>query len=169
MKERCIVTVMTMMLLLGSFGLVSCDGQGATSANADMAPDFTLKDLDGNDFSFASTKGNVVILDFWATWCPPCRKGIPEFQALYEEYRKMGVEIVGVALDTGGVEVVKPFVKKNGVTYPVVIGDRGVVAAYGGIRGIPTTFVIDRKGKIIQKYVGYREKKIFEADIRKLI
>ncbi|MDP8299450.1 MAG: redoxin domain-containing protein [Candidatus Tantalella remota] len=169
MKSRCVVIAMTMALLLGSFGLVSCDGQGSASANADMAPDFTLKDLDGNNYSFASTKGKVVILDFWATWCPPCRIGIPEFQALYEQYKDKGLVVVGVALDQGGVQVVKPFVKKNGVTYLVAIGDRGVVAAYGGIRGIPTTFVIDRQGKIVQKYVGYREKKIFEADIKKLL
>jgi cytochrome c biogenesis protein CcmG/thiol:disulfide interchange protein DsbE len=134
-----------------------------------MAPDFTLNDLDGKPFRMSDTKGNVVILDFWATWCPPCRMEIPHFEALYRQYRANGLEIVGVALDRGGAKVVKPFVKDAGVTYPVVIGDQATANAYGGIRGIPTTFIIDRQGRIVEKAVGYRDKAFFESRIKELL
>lgn len=171
--------ILTMMLLISfiSMGILSCDNVTATSDKAEeapvsanpLAPDFTLKDLEGNDFSLSETKGKVVILDFWATWCPPCRMEIPHFQELYEEYGDEGLVVLGVALDRGGAADVKPFVEANGVTYPVVIGDQQVVSAYGGIRGIPTTFIIDRQGGIVSKAVGYRDKNFFETAIRKLI
>jgi len=152
-------------------GLVSCNpkADSAASISTNDAADFTLKDLNGNDFSLSSTKGKVVILDFWATWCPPCRMEIPHFQALHKQYGDKGLVIVGVALDQGGVRDVKPFVKSNGVTYPIVIGNQKVVESYGGVRGIPTTFVIDRKGQIVTKVVGYRDKNFFEEEIKKLL
>ncbi|MGD2279165.1 MAG: TlpA disulfide reductase family protein, partial [Candidatus Omnitrophota bacterium] len=118
---------------------------------------------------FSSTRGKVVILDFWATWCPPCTAEIPHFVELYKEYRERGLEIVGVALDRGGASTVKPFAERNGMNYTVVIGDQRITADYGGIRGIPTTFVVDRQGRIAQKFVGYREKEVFEEAIKSLL
>lgn len=114
-------------------------------------------------------KGKVVLLDFWATWCPPCRAEIPHFKELYADYRGQGFEAVGLALDEGGADVVRPFVKENGVSYPIAMGTPKVAEAYGGIRGIPTTFLIDRQGRIAEKYVGYRDKAVFERDIRRLL
>jgi len=167
------IIIPIVLLLFVSCGLFACraqvyDAQSGASQK-DLAPDFTLKDINGNDFSFSQTRGKVVILDFWATWCPPCRMGIPEFQALYEEYSAQGLEIVGIALDVEGAAVVKPFVERNGVTYPVVIGNREIANKYGGIRGIPTTFIIDRKGRIVEKYVGYKAKEVFKSAIGKLL
>ena len=156
------------VILFFATGLTAC-GQRTAGTGSGTAPDFTLNDLDGEPFSFSSTRGKVVILDFWATWCPPCRMEIPHFMDLYKKYRRQGLEIVGVALDRGGASVVKPFAEKNGIDYPVVIGDQKVTVDYGGIRGIPTTFVIDRKGRIVQKYVGYREKEVFEEAIKGLL
>lgn len=133
------------------------------------APDFTLPDLNGKAFSLSELEGKVVILDFWATWCPPCVMEIPHFIDLYKEYKGQGLEVVGVSLDRGGVKVVKSFVEKNEMTYPVVIGNQKVAEDYGGIRGIPTTFVIDRQGYIVKKFVGYRSKEVFESIIQQLL
>ena len=133
------------------------------------APSFTLKDLNGENVSLSDFSGKVVILDFWATWCPPCKAEIPHFVELSEQYQGKGLAIVGVSLDREGVDVVKPFVQKFGIEYPVLISDGQVTKAYGGINSIPTTFVIDSAGNIRKKYVGYRDKSVFEADIKELL
>ncbi len=136
---------------------------------AGQAPDFTLPGLDGNSIHLSDYRGKVVILDFWATWCPPCRAEISHFIALQSQYQSKGLEVIGVSLDSEGASVVAPFAKENRINYTLVIGTQEVVEAYGGIRGIPTTFVIDRNGRIVQKYVGYHEQQIFESAIQPLL
>lgn len=133
------------------------------------APDFTLLDIHGNKKSLSDFKGKVVILDFWATWCPPCRKEIPHFVELYDDYKERGLEIIGVALDKDGEKVVSLFINENGIDYTVLLGDREVSNLYGGIPYIPTTFIIDREGRIRKKYIGYRDKSVFENDIREIL
>ena len=133
------------------------------------APAFTLQDLNGKNVSLADFRGKVVVLDFWATWCPPCVKEIPHFVELHEQYKDKGVEIVGISLDQAGVSVVKAFVQKYQINYPILMTDGKVDKAFGGILGIPTTFVIDSVGNIRQKYVGYRDKAVFETDIKTLL
>ena len=137
--------------------------------SAKSAPSFTLQDLNGKQVSLSDFKGKVVILDFWATWCPPCVKEIPHFIELYEQYKDQGFAIVGISLDRKGISVVKSFAQKYRVNYPILMADGQVDKAYGGIPGIPTTFVIDSAGNIRQKYVGYRDKAVFEADIKALL
>ncbi len=134
-----------------------------------QAADFHLTDLYSKPVSLSTSRGKVVILDFWATWCPPCREEIPHFKELYAQYKSRGLEIIGLSMDQGGVGVVKSFVANYGVSYPVALATPQVVEAYGGIRGIPTTFVIDKQGGIAKKYVGYQPKEVFEQDIRKLL
>ena len=137
--------------------------------SAKSAPSFTLQDLNGKQVSLSDFKGKVVILDFWATWCPPCVKEIPHFIALYEQYKDQGFAIVGISVDRGGISVVKSFARKYQVNYPILMTDGQVDKAYGDIPSIPTTFVIDSAGNIRQKYVGYRDKAVFEADIKALL
>ncbi len=151
-------------------GSVSPSGQGdPQTLMPSVAPDFALSGLDGQPVRLSDFKGKVVILDFWATWCPPCREEIPHFKALYSKYRAQGLEIVGVALDEGGASAVRPFVQSKGITYPIAISDSRVTQAYGGIRGIPTTFVIDREGRIVKKYVGYQNQEILEFAVKPLL
>jgi len=138
-----------------------------TAGNA--APSFTLQDLSGNKVSLSDFKGKVVILDFWATWCPPCVKEIPHFIELQEQYTDKGFAMVGISLDREGVSVVEAFARKYKINYPILMNDGRADRDYGGIRSIPTTFVIDGAGNIRQKYVGYREKAVFEADIKTLL
>jgi cytochrome c biogenesis protein CcmG/thiol:disulfide interchange protein DsbE len=133
------------------------------------APSFTLQDLDGKQVSLSDFKGKVVILDFWATWCPPCTKEIPHFIKLYEQYKDRGFAMVGISLDNKGVSVVKSFAQKNRINYPILMADGQVQTAYGGITSIPTTFVIDAEGSMRRKYIGYRDKAVFEADIKTLL
>jgi len=128
----------------------------------DKAPNFTLKDISGKDVKLSDYKGKVVILDFWATWCGPCRRGIPDLIALQKQYSK-DLAVIGISLDQKNtIADVVPFYKSFGINYPVVYGDAKIVQAYGGIEAIPTSFVIDREGKIVNKYVGLIPKEEYE-------
>ena len=137
--------------------------------HADPAPAWELKNLDGKSVKLSDFKGKVVILDFWATWCPPCRAEIPNFVALQKQYGDKGLQVVGISLDQGGVNPVAAFAKGQGINYPIVMGDEDVAHQYGDIQGIPTTFVIDPKGNIVEKHVGFTEKTAFEDEIKKLL
>ena len=117
-------------------------------------------------------KGKVVILDFWATWCPPCRKGIPDLVELKKEFKNEDFEIIGISLDTftrGGAtkDDVVPFIKDYGINYPIVIGNPQIAQQYGGVRSIPTSFVIDKEGYIVSYYQGLIEKDQYVKDIKK--
>ncbi|MCC6414420.1 MAG: TlpA family protein disulfide reductase [Opitutaceae bacterium] len=118
------------------------------------APDWTLPDLDGRPVNSAQFAGKVVVVDFWATWCPPCREEIPGYIALQEKYGKDGLVIIGVSLDRGGPAKVRDFAKKFGINYPLVMGDSEAIAGFGDISAIPTTFLIDREGNIRDRKVG---------------
>jgi peroxiredoxin len=133
----------------------------------DVAPAFQLPNLSGKSVSLKDFKGKVVILDFWATWCPPCRMEIPGFIDLQKSYGAKGLQVVGVALDQP--DRVKSFVAANGINYPVVLGNNQIVSSYGGITGIPTTFLIDKEGRIVEKFEGMRPKETFETAIKKLL
>jgi thiol-disulfide isomerase/thioredoxin len=126
------------------------------------APGWELKDVDGKPVNFSQFKGKVVVLDFWATWCVPCRSEIPGYVKLQEKYKDKGLVMVGVSLDQQGPEVVKKFISDFRMNYQVVIGDDAVVEAFGGIDGIPTTFIIDRTGMIRDKKVGAMETAEYE-------
>ena len=160
--------VLTAILLIGlaATGCTAAPQQGARQA----APDFNLKALDGKMLQLSALKGKVVLLDFWATWCPPCRAEIPHFKELYAQYHAKGLEVIGVALDDGGERDVAPFAKENQINYPLsTTGAQQLAQQYGGIRGIPTTFLIDKQGKIAKKYVGYQDKAVFEKEIQVLL
>jgi len=135
---------------------VGLSGMSPPAQAADqMAPDFALpRSGDGRVVHLSDFKGKVRLVNFWATWCPPCRAEIPEFVRFYSEMRARGVEIIGISVDSNGDQAVAPFVEKNGVNYPMLLGDERTAKAYGGIRGIPTTFIVDRQGRIVKKYVG---------------
>ena len=131
------------------------------------APDFTLPDLEGGQRSLSDYKDKVVFVNFWATWCPPCRAEIPYFIDLVSQYGDQGFVVLGIALDPREFEKVSPFVKQMGINYPVVLDKNGVSNLYGGISSIPTTFVINRDGKVVDQIVGSRPKSEFEKIIKK--
>ncbi|PIP67865.1 MAG: hypothetical protein CO035_05710 [Candidatus Omnitrophica bacterium CG_4_9_14_0_2_um_filter_42_8] len=133
------------------------------------APDFLLKDAGGIERKLSDFKGSVVIIDFWATWCPPCREEIPHFVELYNQYKDQGLEIIGVSMDQNPQRVIPGFIEKNKINYTILFGENRVYDLYGGINAIPTTFIVDKEGNLVRKYVGYREKGIFEQDIKELL
>lgn len=141
----------------------------ASAAEGNLAPAWKLQDLEGHTVSSDDFKGKVVILDFWATWCGPCQAEIPGLIDLQKSYQQQGLVVVGISLDEGGAEVVKPFVKKFGINYPVLVGDDKVQQAFGGIDAIPVTLVIDRQGRIVKRHLGLTEKDKFETEIKPLL
>ena len=144
--------------------LAACKPKSAAVAPAAFtaAPAWKLKDLDGQSVDSAQFKGKVVVLDFWATWCPPCLSELPGYIALQEKYGKDGLAIVGISLDSEAPEEVKQFVAKHHMNYPVVLGDESVTASFGGVEAIPTTFIVDRQGNIRYRKVGAEESAAFE-------
>jgi peroxiredoxin len=133
------------------------------------APNFSLKTSDGKTIELKKLEGKVVVVNFWATWCPPCKSEIPGFLEVYKQYKAKGLEIVGISLDETGWKVVKPFVEAYKITYPVVVGDANLARAYGGIEGIPASFVIDKKGNIVTRHVGYLDKASLENLVKGLL
>ena len=140
----------------------------APAAEYRKAPDFTLQSIAGSALSLSSYRGKIVIIDFWATWCGPCVSEIPGFIRLKSKYSPQGFEIIGISVDRDRSAVVN-FAKEKKINYPIVFADSRVQSDYGGIRGIPTTFIIDRQGRIRDKVVGARGETFFDAKIAELM
>lgn len=135
--------------------------------NPEPAPPFLLRDINGKIVSTADWKGKVVILNFWATWCPPCREEIPELIRLQEKYKDK-LLIVGASEDEDGPQKVEQFVQQHGMNYPVVMATKELIDNYGGVPALPTSFVIDPQGRVVMKHTGLYEYEIYEREVRAL-
>ena len=133
------------------------------------APDFQLSDLNGNQVSLAQFRGKVVILDFWATWCGPCKIEIPWFEEFERENKDKGFAVLGVAMDDDGWDAVKPFAKERAINYRIVLGNDQVADLYGGLEALPTTLLIDRDGNIAAVHIGLSGKNEFANSIQELL
>ncbi len=133
------------------------------------APDFVLDTIGGETFRLSDQRGKVVVLNFWATWCPPCRYEIPDFIGMQDDFGRDDVVFVGVSLDEGGPAVVRSFAEQMGINYPLVLDDGSVSAAYGPLTGLPMTFLIDRAGEVRSYAPGMVTRDVIEPEIAALV
>ena len=133
------------------------------------APDFTLTTIDGKTLRLSDLRGKAVVLNFWATWCPPCKVELPWFVDYQKQYAAQGLQIVGISEDEGPKDKVAQFVKEMGVNYTVAIDDNSVAEKYGDVEDLPTTFYIDRNGKIVEFAMGLADRSEIEAKMKSAI
>ncbi len=140
----------------------------ARASEHSLAPDFSLPDLTGNKLELSSYRGKIVVLDFWATWCDPCRDDIPHYVELQNKYGGQGLQIIGVSMDDEP-EPVRDFYRQFKMNYPVVMGTAQTGELYGGVLGLPIAFLIGSDGRISAKHIGATNVSVFENEIVKLL
>ena len=133
------------------------------------APPFSLRDTNGNIYSSAQLAGKPAVINFFATWCPPCREEIPGFVEVYNKHKEKGFELVGISLDTDTRENMPGFLMSNKVGYRILFGDLATARAYGGVSSIPTTFFVGKDGEIKNVHVGYMDRDAFDKEVMKLL
>lgn len=133
------------------------------------APPFSLKDTNGNVYSSDQLAGKPAVINFFATWCPPCREEIPGFVEVYNKHREKGFELVGISLDIDTRENLPEFLMNYKIGYRILFGDLETAQAYGGVSALPTTFFVGKDGKIKNVHVGYMDKESFDKEVRKLL
>jgi len=134
-----------------------------------QAPNFTLKDNSGQTVQLSDYKGKVVFLNFWATWCGPCKEEIPWLIEFEQEYKGKGFAVLGVSMDEEGWDAIRPFISNRKVNYRVLLGTPEMADLYGGVDALPTSFILDREGRIAQAYVGAQLKRKFQNDLFELL
>ena len=163
--------------LVGGGALVRSAQSGNDSAsgnvirfvrNPDPAPEFHLESLDGKPLSIAAQRGKVVLLNFWATWCGPCRAEIPDLIELQQKYKER-LQIIALTVDEDDPDVVRDAVEESGINYPVAMSSKEVRLKYGGIAALPTSFMLDTQGRVVQKHEGLRDPVLYETEIRALL
>jgi thiol-disulfide isomerase/thioredoxin len=166
-----IVAMVVALMLVFGFKLArhSQGVAGGGPAKDGAAPDFSLQSLDGKTVRLSDLRGKAVVLNFWATWCAPCKIEMPWFVELQKKYGPAGVQFLGVAMDDASTKEIAEFAQSMNVNYPILIGKESVGDAYGGVQFLPETFYLDRNGKIVDKAFGLKGKGEIEDDIKKIV
>ena len=162
------------LLAAGSLAITGCSGasvRAAVTAEKDRktAPDFILKDVTGSNVKLSDFRGKVVLLNFWATWCGPCKIEIPWFIDFQQQFKDRDFVILGVSMDDDGWKSVKPYVEQKKINYRVMIGTEELSTLYGGVDALPTTFLIDRNGRVASRHDGLISKSDYESEIQSLL
>lgn len=160
-----------------AIGLISCaktsEPEGSAKLKAEHtrneAADFALEDANGQTLKLSDLRGKVVLLNFWATWCGPCKIEIPWFVEMEREFKDQGFAVLGVSMDEDGWKAVKPFMQDMKVNYRMVLGTEEMAQLYGGVEALPTSFILDRNGKVASVHMGVVSRKVFEEEIRVLL
>jgi len=156
-------------IILLSVGLLFFTGFSSASAAVTM-PQFSLPSVtNGKVVNSGDFKGEVILVTFFATWCPPCRQEIPNLVELYNEYKTKGFTVIGLSVDEGGASAVAKLVQHEKITYPVLMADRATARSFGGIAGIPTSFLVNRKGHVVKKYPGFVPHSLLVRDIEAVL
>ena len=153
-----VVAVIATSMLFFAAHAARRSGSTVTTMKASPAPDFTLESLDGKSVRLSDLRGKAVLLNFWATWCGPCKIETPWLVELQNQYGSQGLQVIGVAMDDSGKEDIAKFARDLGVNYPVLLGKEAVGDAYGGVPALPESFFIGRDGKIVDKIIGLKGK-----------
>jgi peroxiredoxin len=164
-----VAMVISVMLVFGIRRVHHTQGIPPGKLQGQPAPDFTLNTPDGKAMKLSDFHGKAVLLNFWATWCEPCKVEMPWFVDLQKKYGPQGLQVIGVAMDDAGPNVIQSFAQKLGVNYPILVGKEEVGAAYGGIEYLPSTFYITRDGKVIDHVFGLASRSEIEANIEKAL
>ena len=159
---------MRLVLALIPLMVVATWSSPAIAQTEQAAPPFSVRDLDGRTVRLQDLRGKPVVLDFWATWCAPCRASMPDLDALQEKYAEQGLVVLGLSLDEDGTAPVKRFVEKLGIRFRIALANEKMLAQYGPIRSAPTTLFINRRGIVVRRVVGYVDKETMESFIREL-
>jgi len=175
MKRTSIVVLLIAMtvavILVARFRSSHQASAAASSLNSagQMAPDFALESLDGKTVHLSEFRGKAVLLNFWATWCQPCKIEMPWFEQLQKQSGPEGLQVIGVAMDDAGKEDIAKFAKNLRIDYPILIGRENVGEAYGGVQFLPATFYVDRDGKVVDKVFGLKGRDEIEGNIKKAL
>lgn len=143
--------------------------EAVSSGETARLPDFNLKDINGKAFTKADIEGRVVLLNFWATWCGPCKIEMPWFIDFQRKYKDKGFIVLAVSLDEEGWEVIRPFAEELKPNFPILLGDDAMTEEFGGIVALPTTFIIDKKSEIVARHTGLVSKSVYEDEIERLL
>ena len=160
------------VVLLAGLALIRYDWQPArveAQSGRKPAAQFTLKDAKGKDVKLSDYRGKVVLLNFWATWCGPCKVEIPWFIEFEKNYSGRGLAVLGVSMDEDGWKVVTPYAENQKMNYPVLLGNEQVAGLYGGLDALPTTLILDRAGKIAAAHTGLVGRDTYEKEIQQLL
>jgi peroxiredoxin len=170
-RSSCLLAVLAVVVLLSSCSAESSTNAApkTTSKERKAAPEFTLTDANGSSVKLSDYRGKVVLLNFWATWCGPCTLEIPWFIDFEQEFKSRGFEVVGISMDDEGWAAIKPYAAEHKMNYRVLLGDDSVSQLYGGVEALPTTFIIDRDGKIASVHVGLAGKDEYLNEIQSLL
>jgi peroxiredoxin len=148
--------------------LIQC-GENPHQGNPNNDFDFNLPDLDGKIHSMKDFRGQILVVNFWATWCPPCLEEVPKLNDIFDRYKNKEVQVIGIALDKDSLELVGPFVKKNKITYPILVGNQQILAALQNFKGVPTTVLFDQEGKIRKRFDGSFDLEQLEESLQSLL
>jgi cytochrome c biogenesis protein CcmG, thiol:disulfide interchange protein DsbE len=177
------------ILLVVTICLLSCNGKDKTEGNSavpgvnnvftvanvnkreNLSPEFSWQNTSGEKFNFDAYRGKLTLVNFWATWCGPCKAELPDLVALSKEFQPWGLKVLGISIDQGRDVVVQvsKFVEEHKINYDIVIDDGNLQKAFGNIRGVPTTFIIDKDGKVLDSFMGARSKAFFLSKINQYI
>ena len=167
-----VVALVVALMLVFGLKMARHSSTGMATGNAQMngiAPDFTLQSLDGKTVRLSDFRGKPVVLNFWATWCGPCKIEMPWFVDLQKQYGPAGLQFLGVAMDDASTKDIAEFAESMKVNYPILIGKESVGDAYGGVQFLPETFYIDRNGKVVDKAFGLKGRGEIEDAIKKIL
>ena len=162
------IAVAIALFFLNRHHVLSAGAGVANIAGHSLAPEFSLPELSGQTLVLSAYRGKVVVLDFWATWCDPCREEIPHLVDLQNKYRDQGLQIIGISMDDGP-EPVRDFYQRYRMNYPVAMGDAKIGELYGGVLGLPIAFLIGRDGRIAAKHIGATDLSVLEREIKALL